>query len=314
MASRRKEFPCIRCDKHVGKHDKSVECSLCNQWVHFECEPDLTEETYKVLCTAKKANARCMLYWTCSSCTAYATKFNSSILELNARLSKVEGQVDVNSKDIESIKDDIDKMQDKIDTASGQCTAEDPSAKIFSELRDRESRKNNVILHNVSEPTGKNKEERQEEDKEEFEAICEKIGVVIDNNSDCKFMTRLGKFNSEKSRPLLVGMKNTDKKNEILENARKLKNENMPDVKIVCDLTKQQRQEESDLKIEATKKNDQLSEEDKKNYEFQVVGRRGERRIARVPLQERSEQGGSPWRRPPRSPRSPGGPNNKRKR
>ena len=72
------------------------------------------------------------------------------------------------------------------------------------------------------------------------------------------------------------------------------------------------------MQAEATNKNVTRSDEDAKNFKYLVVGRRGERRIIRVPVQEgRPEAQDAPGLQGPtqaRSPQSPGGSSPKRMR
>ena len=102
--------------------------------------------------------------------------------------------------------------------------------------------------------------------------------------------TRLGRKGDE-ARPLLVLFRNPDDQAAVLDNAKKL---NAADawkgVRILQDLTRIQRQEEKLLRQEADELAAQLSDEEAKNWMFRVVGRRGARRVAKVPLSTVAER------------------------
>ena len=288
MANRKKDYPCIRCNEHVKTRTEAVECTLCNQWVHVKCEPDITPETYKALCAAaeaRRSGSKCALNWSCASCSSYATKFNTSILELHMRLRKMEANCSENTKDIELVQKNMEILQGKVDAISVDSVSKNTTTTIFNEIRERDLRKNNVIIYNLDEPQGSNKEERLTKDKKSLRDLCDEIDVKLNLDEDCKFVTRLGKFDKEKTRPMLVGLHNDDIKRSILSNARKL-NKTKDNIKISHDLTNQQRSEEKELLNEAETKNGERTEEEKRSFKFQVVGRKGEKRIARVPIEE----------------------------
>ena len=85
----------------------------------------------------------------------------------------------------------------------------------------------------------------------------------------------------------------------MLENARKLNDKDEPwkDVKIVQDLTAMQRGEEQKMRQEAQRLTDELNDDDKKNWLFKLVGRRGERRIVKVPVTVQGMQRGRTLRK-----------------
>ena len=70
---------------------------------------------------------------------------------------------------------------------------------------------------------------------------------------DIKFSTRIGRDNSENSKPhpLLVGLKYMEKKTEILEKMKTSTNKPENYISIVPDLTKLQRKVEDDLRKES---------------------------------------------------------------
>lgn len=299
MANRKEDFPCIICQAHVKKNDKAVQCSLCRLWVHVTCEK-MTEECFKILCNAEKYNG---MYWSCRSCTAYAANFNQSIQQLNKRVTDLEGKISGQSNEIDDVKKDVDNIKaDMVKVKElTRNEQEHSSTKIFTELRERENRKQNILVHNLAEPTARNKEERIKEDKVKLTNLCKQIDVNLDINT-VKFMSRVGKFSEDKQRPLLVGFKDLTVKDIILDSAPKLNKLSKPwsEVNIIQDLTKRQRQEESDLKREADNNNERMTEEERKNYLWKVVGRRGERRVVKTTLPRPTPSQSRGGRRPTR--------------
>ena len=161
---------------------------------------------------------------------------------------------------------------------------------MFSELNNRNQRRLNIIVHGLVEPDASVKDlnTRITKDKEKIQQLMSQIEVDLQVNDVVKFAKRLGAKSeqADRARPLLLGLKSIDHKERMLDNASKLND--MPEpwksVSIVQDLTTMQRSEEKKMREEAQRLTDEQSDDDKKNWLFKVVGRRGERRILKVPV------------------------------
>ena len=107
------------------------------------------------------------------------------------------------------------------------------------------------------------------------------------NRKDIKFCRRIGVRGGE-PRPLVVGFRREVNKEDVLDCAWNLKNTKFNDVNVVPDLTKEQRMEKKELTKEAQKRNNnRTTDEVAKNVEWQVVGRKGEKRIIKGTSRER---------------------------
>ena len=145
-------------------------------------------------------------------------------------------------------------------------------------------------MHGLVEPDASVKDlnTRITKDKEKIQQLMSQIEVDLQVNDVVKFAKRLGAKSeqADRARPLLLGLKSIDHKERMLDNASKLND--MPEpwksVSIVQDLTTMQRSEEKKMREEAQRLTDEQSDDDKKNWLFKVVGRRGERRILKVPV------------------------------
>lgn len=300
MTTRKIDYPCLRCKEHVTKNSESIQCSLCELWVHKKCEK-MSDETFKVLCGAVKEGLG--MYWACTACTSYSAKFNKSIQELGRRVTKVEEQMKERVIEIDNVKKEIDVVKTQVDSMNRRVDEgrENQNSSVFREIRERENRKTNIVFHNIPEPKGKSKEDRIKEDDTQVEELCKVIGAPIIMKGTAKFTARLGKFSKDGCRPLLVGYKDKETKEKILDNARNLSKQEegsqWKSVSIVPDLTQIQRKEEDDLRKEANEKNAKMSDEEKKNFLWKVVGRRGERRIVRTSVNQEGRE--KDWSRQP---------------
>lgn len=241
------------------------------------------------------------LTWQCRSCLRYTHKFLAAARQMESRLTSLEKKVEVVAV-LEAAVGDLQKefvvMKENLATRPVNSSS---SEDVFSELRERELRKENIIVQDLPEPTGSTGWERSENDARRLTDVLWNIGVEL-HRSDIKFMTRVGKFQEGKTRPLLVGIVEQRVRDAILSNAPKLNKlqEPMRKISIVKDLTKKQREEEVNLAKEAVDRNSKLSEQDRKNFQWKVTGKRGERRLvrARVPPPPRPGDGDQEYTAP----------------
>ena len=281
---------CLRCEVTFKKNDKCVQCAMCELWAHTKCT-GLSNDSMKALSSKKKDEG---LTWQCRSCLRYTQKFLATARQLETRLTSLEKKVEavtVLETTVGDLQKEVQVMKENLATGPvNSSTSED----VFSELRDRELRKDNIIVQDLPESFGNTGWERAENDTAHLTEVLWNIGVEL-HRSDIKFVTRVGKFQEERTRPLLVGIVEQRVRDAILCNAPKLNRlqEPMRQISIVKDLTKKQREEEANLAKEAEDRNAKLSDRDRKNFLWKVTGKRGERRLtrAKVPQAPRPADG-----------------------
>ena len=145
-----------------------------------------------------------------------------------------------------------------------------------------DARRNNIVIHNLPEPPNDitSTAMRKEKDRNALMDLMKDIEVNINMDKDIKFSVRPGKVSESSSepRPLLVGFRSQAVRDNILDNARKLKHSDLfSRVSLVPDLTNQQRQEDKELQQEADRLNRDLEAEGNLNYQYRCTGRKGER-------------------------------------
>jgi uncharacterized coiled-coil protein SlyX len=313
-SKRKKDFPCIRCDEHVKKTEKAVKCAMCDLWVHKSCEK-MSDETFHVLDMQNEETGQC--FWSCKSCKSYAMKFDKRIRDIESRVKTLEEEnipemeedIANAQKDIESLKERTKNLSDG-GVSSGSASAVEVTTAVFDEMRERKSRSCNLIIHNLNEPGNdiKDRKERVAKDKEALNELFTVLELSINVEDSTRFAKRLGPANESSPRPLLVGITDDVKCKSVLEKSPNLSKKEKPwsEINIVRDLTKLQRKEESRMREEVEKKNEELSEDEMGNWKWKVVGRRGERKIVKIAIEEEEEgqgtSGGTKNRRkgPPR--------------
>ena len=261
---------CLCCQKVFTKRNGCVQCFLCELWAHVKCS-GLSSECMKALGSKKNDG----IAWTCRACKSFATKYSKINLKIDARLDKLEEQIDK----VEELQEEVKKLNKKVELIESFSKTNDNDS-FMDELRERDYRKENILLYDLPEPTASTGEQRARMDLNRLKDILDQLKIRIEDD-DVKFMIRVGRFDNTKMRPALVGIPNSNLREKILSKAPQLNNMRPPfnAIKIAKDLTRRQREDDKNIRLEAVKLNDSLSEEEKKNVVWKVVGKKGERRL-----------------------------------
>ena len=300
------KYPCIVCKTQVKDNDTegSIKCSVCNRWQHASCSPNLTPAALDFFEATQKTLG--FHYWACDGCTIGYAKLNQRIGDLSTKVELLDKAVKANTssnqatndkvmeveKDVESIK--VARKQDKQDIIK-------EAKKAWStEQRERESRSGNLVLYGLSEapPHITSGVERKRGDERQAGALFRAIKVTV-NMDDVKFAVRLGRLTDEvvdNPRPLRFCFRSQQVREQIFENARNLPRTIFKDVSIVPDLTDQQREEDSELRDEVVRLNENMTTEDQLNWQYRCSGRRGQRVITKLRIRPGHKGGAS---RPP---------------
>ena len=270
------KHPCIRCKNNVGK-EYAVKCGVCEQWVHKDCE-GIPEEVFKFI----SANVQRGVLWQCTSCQASTAKLDAAVKSLRSDLTSVTSRVEKMEENSKLVDSRLGQVEGQVGNLQNEVSKvrEEVAASIFEEMRLREERKNNILLHNVQEPPRSTWEEEKSGDVALFNSIMSEMQLDIKFEKDTFFSRRLGARTDSRARPLLVGLRTEATKLVILESAKKLASTKFSAVAVVPDLTKQQREADDGLREEANRRNANLSQQDKaKNLKWVVVGRKGTRKL-----------------------------------
>ena len=296
-SKRKKDFPCLKCNNHVKTSEYAIKCALCDLWVHKDCE-GMDTNTFDVLDMQHEQTGQC--FWSCKSCRSYALKFDKRMRDIEKRVVQLEESVPKISSDLTNLKTEVANVKASVATMKNSTVEiqHNAASSVFSEMREREHRRSNLVIHNLVEPDASETDNklRMEMDKEKMNEVCQVLNVTIDVAADLRFAKRLGERSDdhEKPRPLLLGFKNNEVREKLLEKSPNLAEIDVwKKVSIVQDLTPMQRTEEKSMREDAAKKNSDLTAEDAENWEWKVVGRRGERRVVRAAREKVDNSKGS---------------------
>ena len=271
--------PCLGCQKNCTRAQHSVRCTLCELWCHRNCA-GLSEEAFKGLEIQQRETGTA--FWACRSCLGYAKKVNNQLKKVDERIDNTDKRVDENEKSIKETQQLAQETARQVKSLASRMDrmVDEMEEKLDTELREREVRRQNIIIHGLDEvsDTVSGNRERMEADKQNCEAVFRALGARTGANN-IRFCRRIGE-RGRTSRPLVVGLNSEGDKNFILSRAKNLLNTDFYEVAITPDLTKRQRAGEVKLKEEADRRNHQLTQQDiDNNMRWLVVGRKGEKRL-----------------------------------
>lgn len=272
------KFPCLRCKKNVGKVE-AISCNSCKGWVHRECE-DMADNVFALL--AQRVPG---IVWHCASCLASTARIDPTLRQLDKKITEVDervARVEEREKGTESrltrVEESVQLSKTALDSAKDDITKV-----LLEEMREREEKKLNIVIHSVGEVTGGDAEGERRWNKESFNNVMHAMKVNLNFRNVATFSRRLGARREDRPRPLLVGLKREADKDMILANAKHLNATHFRNISVVPDLTRKQREADDNTRREADRKNkEELTAEDKaKNMQWVAVGRKGARRVVK---------------------------------
>ncbi|KAL4240642.1 hypothetical protein ACF0H5_001433 [Mactra antiquata] len=152
---------------------------------------------------------------------------------------------------------------------------------VISEMNEQKNREDNIVFYGVTELNSKNGKERQSHDCKIVNEIMNLCDIVLDN-TDLIRTSRIGKYDSEKHRPLLVTGCETENKKKLFRNFNSAQshdqNSKMDKIRVGHDLTQSERIEEKKLFSKAK----ELTQQSKGEFNSKVRGPPWARKIVKV--------------------------------
>ena len=91
-------------------------------------------------------------------------------------------------------------------------------------------------------------------------------------------------------RPHVVGFRSVEVQASVLANCRKLKDSAYQKISISPDLTKRQRKEDKETREECNKLNSELTEEERLNWTWKMIGQKGQRKYIKVKVNQNTKR------------------------
>lgn len=223
--------------------------------------------------------------WSCEGCSVGLAKLNKMVQNHDREIREIRKDVDV----LKSKQSDTSALNDKVedlvsDVKDLKAMPKTDNNTVFEEIRLRESKKMNLMIFGIEEPSpALDDNGKRKADEDAILDIFDEVGHKLKMKEDIKFMSRIGKTST---RPIVVGFRSLECREGILNNTWKLgKSAEFKDISINPDLTPKQLEEERNLKLEADRRNKEMTDKEPeaaKNFTWKLVGQRGQRLLKKV--------------------------------
>ena len=252
-----------------------MQCAFCDRWSHPKCG-DISKALVDILLTQPG-----IVNWYCSSCAEVSKKVRKEIQNITLKQEEILKEVQGNKAQLTVHKGRLDEHEKRLDGLDRNKIIDDSNEIMLMELQEREARKNNLVIHQIPEPPStltRGGDKRQHDINKVLE-IFEFLDCSI-NKDGIKFIYRPGETGtSDKPRPVILNLRDPGARQYILANTRLLANSKFSLISIIPDLTIKQRKCEENLRKEADKRNRGMEKEESTNWEWVLVGERGQRRL-----------------------------------
>ena len=268
-------FPCLTCKEEVGGKTGGAQCEYCERWSHPKCG-NISHALIKIMHEQPG-----VVSWYCEACTTVSKKVKKELHNLNLKHEEVLKEVGLNKEKL-AVHDTVLKdHQKQLDGLNRDAIIQDSSELMMRELQEQNARKNNLVIHQIPEPPATMS---RGGDKRDYD-ICKVLEILefLDCRIDkecIKFIYRPGeRTDMDRPRPVILNLRDPGARQYILANTRLLANSKYDKISIIPDLTPNQRKCEDKLRKEADRLNRNMDKDEQLNWEWVLVGERGQRRL-----------------------------------
>ena len=155
----------------------------------MKCQ-NISKELYNILKNPMRFGGQ--VYWNCDSCLASAVRLEAKMTLLETRVNEVEERVARSEGVVQAFEKRVEKVEKRQDQVEGKVDKERERLRKerIDEMRGRDIKKRNVIMHRVEEAgeDAKTYEERRNWDTMKCEEIFTalKLNLTKDNIKFCK--------------------------------------------------------------------------------------------------------------------------------
>lgn len=129
-------------------------------------------------------------------------------LQIDANMKSMTLKLDSVMLEMKELKGENKRLKEKVDEQGERIDS-----------LEREVRKKNLVIRGIKDKEG----EKDSETEEKISAIIQKIGVNFDTKEDLDEVRRIGKYNPQKIRPVLIKLSRESTRGKILRNTKALK-------------------------------------------------------------------------------------------
>lgn len=262
------------CGTQITDNDDAIECEMCKVWHHISCQ--------NLSITAYKAIEKHELFWVCDGCKLKCLKLNEPPDQdvLLKRFELLENKLDSKISDLETIfKKSCEEQKENICKSYSDVTkniAEVTTKSVIPDVTGNQKATKLLVKEIINEYESENRElnvivyncDETQDGVNDFIKIVRNGCEVAIGKNDIEKVNRIGLKNNDKTRPLLVCLKNIDKKKEIMNGSRKLK-EKAPGIYINHDRSKEEREHFNETRAKQKK---MISDDTSGEWFFRIKG------------------------------------------
>ncbi len=191
---------CLGCSKTLT-NSHCHQCTICGLWIHKACS-GISDEFFKMLEEQVKNTGSA--FWACRPCTAYSQGITRKVKDLDSKVTGLQEEVKETQKEVRGVQTEVKLVEDRVKKIENNTVkvVEDNNKIIFEEMRERESRRLNVVMHGVPEQAAPGRE-KQVWDRTLCVKICQSLDLDYSDET-FKFCRRVGPA-EEGPRPLVAG-------------------------------------------------------------------------------------------------------------
>lgn len=263
--------PCGVCNEKVRDDQSSMECDLCERWVHQVCPKskviNFTEAIYK----ANQEDCGASLTWFCPKCRHLKGRITSSLKDLNGFIAGYDAKLTELREEIAALKgkevEDIRfQAEHRVAGQGGRSFQQE-----VAEALERERKKPNLVV--VGAPETDPTSIRSDTDLSNIHTVCTKLGIPTGDVTDVfrngVLKEGAGPRGMSYSRILKVVFSNPFSRSKFLRGYKRSQEAGVSSVSYVRpDLTFIQRQEDKRLR-------DELFQRRRSNPDLDLVIRNG---------------------------------------
>lgn len=233
------ENSCSVCETKLADDDAAIQCEVCEFWYCVNCS-GMSRNFYEEL---GNSDLRENFMWYCNGCK----KAIPGVRQVLKMVSSIKESYD-------EMNNRLDRLESKITEADTELSQDHRIDQALYDFKEREMRKNNLIIYNLPESNAANGEDRKVEESEKVEKICESLEMPSTQEN----VVRLGERKTgdgARPRPLKVTFLDENSKKKFLKSSSLLKNTNeFKKISVTPDYTFRQRKINNQMKAEVAKR------------------------------------------------------------
>ena len=208
-------------------------------------------------------------------------KLNGQLAKLEKDVTEVKGEVEALKEHQETTDNEITELHKDIKEVKKSDTtrASAEQSDVLSEMKAREERKLNIIIHGMKEPDATEKPEIHRQENEQLSVLFQEMQINAEGVLEgIKFKSRLGQKQPGKHRPFLVKFHDRRVRDDLMRKAKNVRT----GIRLKPDLTKKERDDDEKFKQMLDEENRTEPKDDSGDFRWKIAGPPGNLRKVKV--------------------------------